>query len=79
MNIEQLKVWKEFVLKTTDWTQLNDAPLTTSEVQEWATFRQEVRDIPEVETTEEGTFPVPPYEIAAIPVSFYTRKPKETI
>lgn len=77
MNIEQLKVWKEFVLKATDWTQLNDAPLTTSEVQEWAAFRQEVRDIPEAETTEEGTFPVPPYEIEAIPVSFYTRKPQE--
>ena len=29
-----------------DWTQGNDSPLTDEKKAEWATYRQELRDIP---------------------------------
>jgi hypothetical protein len=33
-------------LKQTDWTQLADCPLSESKKQEWAIYRQALRDIP---------------------------------
>ena len=34
------------LLFASDWTQVNDAPLSDSKKQEWATYRQELRDLP---------------------------------
>ena len=34
------------LLKESDWTQMNDCPLSDSKKQEWATYRQELRDLP---------------------------------
>ena len=34
------------LLKESDWTQLNDCPLSDLKKQEWATYRQELRDLP---------------------------------
>ena len=34
------------LLKESDWTQLNDCPLSASKKQEWATYRQQLRDLP---------------------------------
>ena len=34
------------LLEESDWTQLNDSPLSDSKKQEWATYRQELRDLP---------------------------------
>lgn len=34
------------LLDESDWTQVNDCPLTDSKKQEWATYRQELRDLP---------------------------------
>ena len=33
-------------LITSDWTQMPDAPLTDAKKTEWATYRQQLRDIP---------------------------------
>ena len=50
-------------LQASDWTQLPDAPLTAEKKAEWATYRQELRDITTVikshenYTTEENTNP----------------------
>lgn len=33
------------LLSDSDWTQLNDVPLTVEMVQKWAEYRQELRDI----------------------------------
>lgn len=47
-------------LAASDWTQLPDAPLTTEQKAQWATYRQELRDV----TTQSDPFnivwPVPP-------------------
>ena len=34
------------LLSGSDWTQLADSPLTDSKKQEWATYRQALRDFP---------------------------------
>lgn len=35
------------LLQASDWTQLPDSPLTEEQKAAWATYRQELRDIPE--------------------------------
>ena len=34
------------LLSESDWTQMSDSPLSVSKKQEWATYRQELRDLP---------------------------------
>ena len=33
-------------LIASDWTQMSDSPLSESKKQEWATYRQQLRDLP---------------------------------
>lgn len=57
-----LRMGRDELLKLTDFTQVADAPLTTQEVTDWATYRQALRDI----TTQLSAFgdtvtwPTPP-------------------
>lgn len=37
---------RDQLLSDSDWTQLADAPLTPAKQAQWATYRQELRDIP---------------------------------
>lgn len=46
----QIRIKRNKLLTTCDWTQVNDVPAATS--QKWATYRQSLRDI-----TEQQTFP----------------------
>ena len=34
------------LLEASDWTQMPDSPLTNAKKQEWATYRQALRDLP---------------------------------
>ncbi len=38
------------LLADTDWTQMNDSPLTNEEKTAWATYRQELRDMSDLDT-----------------------------
>jgi hypothetical protein len=38
------------LLKESDWTQISDYNLDLENKEEWATYRQELRDLPEVQT-----------------------------
>jgi hypothetical protein len=40
------RILRDQKLLATDWTQLPDSPLTTGKKAEWATYRQELRDLP---------------------------------
>ena len=77
MDIEQIRKGRDFLLKVTDFTQLNDAPFTVEEKQEWALYRQELRDITTQTITEDFLFPEPPVLLESIPISFHTPKLKE--
>jgi hypothetical protein len=39
---------RDTILQNTDWTQLNNPPLTAEQVTAWATYRQELRDLPQI-------------------------------
>ena len=41
-----IRIQRNELLKESDWTQVNDCPLSDSKKQEWATYRQELRDLP---------------------------------
>ena len=43
----QVRAQRNSLLNLCDWTQLSDAPLTTEQKQEWAEYRQALRDVPE--------------------------------
>jgi len=40
---------RDTLLTNTDWTQMNDSPLTNEEKTAWATYRQELRDISDLD------------------------------
>lgn len=44
--LEILRNKRNELLNESDWTQVNDCPLSDSKKQEWATYRQELRDLP---------------------------------
>ncbi len=43
----QIRAQRNSLLTLSDWTQLPDAPLTVEQKQEWAEYRQALRDVPE--------------------------------
>ena len=49
------RVDRDHRLRISDWTQMPDSPLSTQQKAEWATYRQQLRDI-----TTQSMFP---YEI----------------
>jgi hypothetical protein len=50
-SIASLRLKRNSLLSSTDWTVLTDSPLTTTEKTAWKTYRQALRDITENLTT----------------------------
>ena len=46
--LEILRGRRDMLLRESDWTQFPDSPLTDAKKAEWATYRQELRDLPAV-------------------------------
>lgn len=44
--MDDLRGDRDVLLIKSDWTQFNDSPLTDVKKQEWASFRQALRDLP---------------------------------
>jgi hypothetical protein len=44
--LEILRNKRNELLRQSDWTQVNDSPLSDSKKKEWATYRQSLRDLP---------------------------------
>lgn len=47
LKVEAIRSERNALLLASDWTQLNDAPLTIEQVRQWAVYRQSLRDLPE--------------------------------
>ena len=45
MNIDTIRNYRNHLLEISDWTQLMNAPLTVASQNEWAVYRQKLRDI----------------------------------
>ena len=50
---EEVRQQRNTLLSETDWTQLNDAPLTDEEKEKYRIYRQALRDIPQQESFPE--------------------------
>lgn len=48
----EIRLFRDSLLKESDWTQLQDSPITGSKLTEWQTYRQSLRDI----TTNDNPF-----------------------
>ena len=56
-----MRVNRDGLLSSSDWTQMPDSPLTDAKKQEWATYRQALRDLPENTTDPANpTWPTKP-------------------
>ena len=59
--VEALRFMRNMLLRDSDWTQLNDSPLSDSKKTEWKTYRQSLRDLPATEEDPENpTWPTKP-------------------
>ena len=45
-RISDMRDERNSLLAQSDWTQMTDSPLSDSKKQEWATYRQALRDFP---------------------------------
>ena len=52
--------WRSQLLAECDWTQTADSPLSDEDKAAWATYRQELRDLPSAEGFPNVAFPTPP-------------------
>jgi hypothetical protein len=58
----RLRMKRDSLLASTDWTQAADSPLTDEVKATWATYRQELRDLPETHASDPDAvvWPTPP-------------------
>ena len=56
-KLRQVRLWRNAQLAATDWTQLADAPVDASA---WATYRQQLRDLPATIDINNPVIPDPP-------------------
>ena len=65
-NEKEVRLNRNILLLATDWTQMPDSPLTDAKKVEWATYRQQLRDIMDSYTDSESntvdtvSWPTPP-------------------
>jgi hypothetical protein len=60
IRADQMKFERSQRLRTTDWTQMDDAPLTTAKKLEWGAYRKLLRDLPSVIGFPNVPWPQPP-------------------
>lgn len=60
-RLEKLKEGRDILLQRSDWTQMSDSPLSPAKKQEWAVYRQALRDLPaNTPDPSKPNFPVEP-------------------
>lgn len=59
-TLNQLRSVRDTKLFQSDWTQMSDSPLSPEKKQEWATYRQALRDFPGSCDLENPVWPTPP-------------------
>jgi hypothetical protein len=59
-NLQQVYQKRRHLLQETDWTQLSDVPLTTTEREMWKKYRQELRDITKQPLDSDMVWPIKP-------------------
>ncbi len=66
LDFSMVRMDRDGMLRSTDWTQIADAALGDHTAEEWATYRQELRDLPAgFSKVSEVVFPDDPPTAAA--------------
>ena len=61
LDFSMVRIDRNAKLSQSDWTQISDSPLTDEKKAEWATHRQELRDLPAgFSKVSEVVWPTPP-------------------
>ena len=61
LDFTMVRAERDGMLRNTDWTQIADAALGDHTAEEWATYRQELRDLPSKHSkVSEVVWPTPP-------------------
>lgn len=63
LSAEQLRFNRNDLLRSSDWTQMNDSPLSNEQKTAWATYRQELRDVTDLDAwpnLDDADWPVAP-------------------
>ncbi len=64
--LTKLREYRDMALASSDWTQVADAPISDEEKAAWASYRQELRDLPNTYANETNIdsviYPEPPTE-----------------
>lgn len=60
IKAEQMKTERSQRLRSSDWTQMDDAPLTPAKKLEWSAYRKLLRDLPSVIDFPDVAWPQPP-------------------
>ena len=61
LNLDMVRGQRNGLLRDTDWTQIADAALGAHTAEEWAAYRQELRDLPAgFSKVSEVVWPTPP-------------------
>ncbi|MTH18284.1 hypothetical protein GKZ88_22125 [Flavobacterium sp. LC2016-01] len=58
--LENLKIERNLLLTESDWTQLNDSPLTEDKKTEWKNYRQALRDLTDLNDLTSIVWPTKP-------------------
>ena len=59
-NYQGVRYNRNKLLAESDWTQMQDSPLTDAQKQEWAAYRQALRDLPETVDINNIIYPEKP-------------------
>lgn len=61
ITFDMIRLKRNQLLAASDWTQIPDAPLTEEQKEAWRTYRQALRDIPQMyASVDDIVWPVPP-------------------
>lgn len=60
MTEQDARDYRNWLLISSDWTQLPDAPFTDAQKYAWADYRQQLRDLPTNPNWPTADFPNPP-------------------
>lgn len=55
-RISFLRWWRQHRLVASDWTQMPDSPLSDAQREEWARYREWLRNLPSVDDSENVVF-----------------------
>jgi hypothetical protein len=58
--LENIRNTRNTLLIESDWTQVEDSPLSEEKKTEWKNYRQELRDLTDLENGADAVWPTPP-------------------